>query len=178
MELLDISSPSVVQHHIRQLEKYGYLRRNPTNPKDYQILGDDPDRQITYLNLYGLARCGPDGSILDGAPIDRIPIATRILGFPSSEAFMVKASGDSMSPRILDKDLVIARRTSAWTSGDIVVCVNRGETLIKKIKSQGPNLILRSLNEKFDPFIAAEDFRVEGVVRSIISYPRTPRSGS
>jgi repressor LexA len=38
-ERLSISSPSVVHHHIQQLEKKGYLRRNPSNPKDYQING-------------------------------------------------------------------------------------------------------------------------------------------
>src|SRR3989338_771739 len=69
---LGISSPSVVYHHIQQLEKKGYLRRNPINPKDYQILADSPDKKITYLNLYGLATCGPDGSILNDDPIDRI----------------------------------------------------------------------------------------------------------
>src|SRR3990167_6497351 len=110
-EHLGISSPSVVYHHIQQLEKKGYLRRNPINPKDYQILADSPDKKITYLNLYGLATCGPKGSILDDDPVDRIPISSKILGFPSSEAFMVKANGDSMLPKINDGDLVIARKT-------------------------------------------------------------------
>ncbi|MFA6281640.1 MAG: HTH domain-containing protein, partial [Candidatus Omnitrophota bacterium] len=81
---LDISSTSIVHHHMEQLEKKGYLRRNPSNPKDYQILADSPEKTITYINLYGLAQCGPKGSILDGIPVDRIPIASKILGFPSS----------------------------------------------------------------------------------------------
>ena len=38
-ELVGASSPSVVHHHIGQLEKKGYLRRNPNNPQDYH---DDP----------------------------------------------------------------------------------------------------------------------------------------
>ena len=48
---LGISSKSVVHHHIRQLENKGYLRRNPSNPKDYQILSDSPEKTITYVNL-------------------------------------------------------------------------------------------------------------------------------
>ncbi|MFA5749743.1 MAG: ArsR family transcriptional regulator, partial [Candidatus Shapirobacteria bacterium] len=68
-EDLDLSSPSLVQHHIVQLEKLGYLKRNPTNPRDYQIVSDGPEKLITYLNLYGLAQCGPKGSLLDGDPI-------------------------------------------------------------------------------------------------------------
>ena len=64
-DILNISSTSVVAHHINQLEKKGYLKRNPNNPKDYQVLTDSPEKLITYLNLYGLANCGPKGSILD-----------------------------------------------------------------------------------------------------------------
>ena len=171
---LKVSSPSVVQHHIRQLEKNGYLRRNPGNPRDYQIVADNPEKSITYLNLYGLAQCGPNGSILDGNPIDRIPIASRLLGFASADAFRVKASGDSMSPRINDKDLVIAKRTTQCDNGSLVVCVNRGAAMIKKISQEGDRVILRSINDKYDPFVAEPDFRIEGVVRGIISYPRTP----
>jgi repressor LexA len=46
---LSISSPSVVHHHIQQLEKKGYLKRNPSNPQDYQILSESPEKKITYL---------------------------------------------------------------------------------------------------------------------------------
>ena len=72
---LGISSPSVVYHHIQQLEKRGYLKRNPHNPKDYQIL-TDPEKPIVYLNLYGMAQCGSKGSILDGSPERRVPISS------------------------------------------------------------------------------------------------------
>jgi len=169
-EILTISSPSVVHHHIQQLEKKGYLRRNPSNPQDYQILSDNPDSQFAYINLYGLAQCGPNGSILDGAPIDRIPISTKILGFRASEAFFVRAKGDSMINKIHDGDLVIARRQNIAADGDIVVCTNNGEALIKKVQKQKKGAILVSLNEKFSPFLAEEDFRIEGIVRGVYSY--------
>ncbi|OGI10920.1 MAG: repressor LexA [Candidatus Margulisbacteria bacterium GWF2_35_9] len=170
-EELGISSPSVVQHHIQQLEKKGYLRRNPNNPRDYQVLTDSPDKQVSYLNLYGLAQCGPSGSIIDGNPIDRVPISSRILGFSATEAFMVKAKGDSMSPRINEGDLVIARKTSIAENGEIVVCVNYQDALIKKIQKQGDNIILTSINQKYDPFIANKEyFKIEGVVKSVLSY--------
>ena len=85
MEELDVASTSVVHHHIVQLEKKGYLKRNPSNPRDYQLL-EDPEKPITYINQYGLAECGPNGSILDGNPIDRIPIASKLLKFPTESS--------------------------------------------------------------------------------------------
>lgn len=168
-EELKLSSPSLVFHHIQQLEKKGYLRRNPLNPRDYQILADEPEKKITYLNMYGLAHCGPKGSILEGNPIERVPIASKILGFSSEEAFMVKAKGNSMAPKINDKDLVIARKTNDAENGSIVVCVNDGEALIKKIQ-KGRQIILISLNPEYEPFVASKNFRIEGVVRGIYSY--------
>ena len=50
---LNVSSTSVVFHHIQQLERKGYLKRNPNNSKDYQIL-TDPEKPIVYINLYGI----------------------------------------------------------------------------------------------------------------------------
>lgn len=168
-ELLNISSTSIVAHHIKQLEIKGYLRRNPSNPKDYQVLASSPEKSITYLNLYGLAHCGPHGSILNGDPIDKIPLSTRLLGFTSQEAFMVKAKGDSMEPKINDGDLVIAKKSQEVKSGDIVVCVNDGEALIKKIQLDSLPILI-SLNSKYQPFVASDDFRIEGIVRGIYSY--------
>lgn len=170
-EHLELSSPSVVHHHVRQLEKKGYLKRNPNNPKDYQIL-TEPERPIVYLNLYGMARCGPNGSVLDGDPIDRIPIASRLIRFPSENAFLVEAKGDSMEPSIREGDLVIAEKASSADSNDTVVCVHRGMVLIKKIFQQGGQFILRSENEaKYPPIIAEEEeLKVEGVVKGKIQY--------
>jgi len=170
-EELDISSTSVVHHHIQQLERKGYLKRNPSNPRDYQIL-QDPENPIVYINQYGLAQCGSDGSILDGNPVDRIPIASRLIKFPATEAFIVVAKGDSMKPEINAGDIVIAQKqkTAQTKSGDIVVCVNNEKAIIKKIVKSKGDIILQSINVDHPPFAAAEDFRVEGVVRNIIKY--------
>lgn len=169
-EMVGVSSTSVVAHHMVQLEKKGYLKKNPYNSKDYQIL-KKPDKEIVYLNLYGLATCGPEGSILDGSPIDRVPISTKFLSFAASKAFMVKAKGDSMLPKISNGDFVIIEQVSKIENGQMVLCVNDEKILIKKIKQQNKKdkVILVSLNPEFEPFLAADDFRVEGVVRGVIS---------
>ncbi len=132
-----------------------------------------PEKKITYLNLYGLAHCGPNGSILDGNPVDRIAISTRLLTFPSSGAFMIKAKGDSMAPKINEGDLVIVKKNHNPESDSIVACVNGGEALIKKIRIEKDKnkkrYILISLNPKYPPFLAKDDFRIEGEVKGIIS---------
>lgn len=170
-ELLGVSSTSVVVHHLRQLEKRGYMRRNPYNPRDYQVITNGPERQFTYINLYGLARCGPHGSILDGSPVDRIAIPSRLFSFPASDAFLVQAKGNSMAPRINHGDLVIARRTDAVDSGAVVICVNDSEALIKKLHKERDRLILVSTNPEYPPFLASSsDFRIVGEVKAVMSH--------
>lgn len=172
-EILDVSSTSIVVHHLKQLEKNGYLKKDPYNPRNYQVVKGSPEKKITYLNLYGLAHCGPNGSILDGNPVDRIAISTRLLTFPSSEAFMIKAKGDSMAPKINEGDFVIVKRNHNPENGSIVACVNGDEALIKKIRIEKDKnrkrYILISLNSKYPPFLAKDDFRIEGEVKGIIS---------
>lgn len=168
--IVGATSTSVVTHHISQLEKKGYIKKNPYNPRDFQIL-KTPEKEIAYLNLYGLAACGPNGSVLDGDPIDRIAVSTRFIPFSSSQAFMVKAKGNSMLPKINSGDFVIAKKTNKAEDGEIVVCVNKGEALIKKIKIEkcGKEIILVSFNSEFQPFLAAQDLVIEGVVKGIIT---------
>lgn len=168
-EAIGASSTSVVAHHINQLEKKGHLKRNHSDPRDYVVVGFEPENPIAYINLFGLAQCGPKGSLLDGNPLDKIPLSSRLINFPISEAFIVKARGDSMTPRINDGDLVIARRSDQKINGSMVVCVNNGEALIKKIFVDSENILLVSLNNEYHPFSASRDFHIEGIVKGVIS---------
>ncbi|MCP6720513.1 MAG: peptidase S24 [Patescibacteria group bacterium] len=169
--LLEVSSTSVVYHHLIQLEKKGYLKRNPYNPQDFQIIADEPEKQVTFLNLYGQGACNPKGSILDDKPIDRIAISSRMISFPVDQAYILRAKGDSMAPKINDGDLVMVQKANSATSGDIVVCVNNSEVLIKKIIYEGKQVILESINNSYSPFLAnIEEFHIEGKARGVISY--------
>ena len=169
-EALSLSSTSVVFHHLQQLEKKGYIRRNPENPSDYQILGD-VDSTLLYLNLYGMAKCGPDGYILSGDPIDRIPVSRKMINFQYDKAFMVTASGDSMEPKISDGDLLIAMKADRCENGEIAVCVNNEKVLVKKVVKNEQDLSLYSFNDKYEPIRANPDaFHIEGIVKGVISY--------
>ncbi|MDR1997518.1 MAG: HTH domain-containing protein [Candidatus Margulisbacteria bacterium] len=170
-EALGLSSTSVVAHHIKQLEKKGLLKRDPANPRNYTVVGEDSGARITYLPLYGLAQCGPKGSLLDNNPIDKIAISSELVRFPVEEMYLIKARGDSMLPRISNGDIVFVRRADAADSGEVVVCVNEGEGLIKKYQRDKKQVVLSSLNsEKYAPFTAAADFRIEGIVKGALSY--------
>lgn len=164
---LDISSKSVIHHHIKQLEKKGYIIRNATNPRYYQI--KNPEEKIVYLPLYGMAKCGPSGTILDGTPDRIVPVDPSMVQFPIKKGFMVEAKGSSMEDMIHPKDWLIVEQNNHPKQNDIVVCVNSEETMVKRFHYDGSSIMLISDNKKFLPIIADPySFRVEGIVRSII----------
>ena len=167
-ERLNVSSKSVVFHHIKQLEKKGYLKRNPANPRDYIVL-KDPERNVIYLNMYGMAKCGPEGTILDGTPTRIVPVDPSMIYFPACKGFMVEAKGDSMENLISPKDWLIVEQSNQAKNKDVVVCVNDGEVMVKRFTQDGENVILQSENPHYNPIVADKtSFHVEGIVRSII----------
>lgn len=167
-ERLSVSSKSVVFHHIKQLEKKGYLKRNPANPRDYIVL-KDPERNVIYLNMYGMAKCGPEGTILDGTPTRIVPVDPSMIYFPACKGFMVEAKGDSMENLISPKDWLIVEQSRQPKNKDVVVCVNNGEVMVKRFTRDGENVILQSENPHYNPIVADKtSFHVEGIVRSII----------
>ncbi len=167
-EQLDVSAKSVVFHHIKQLEKKGFLKRNPANPRDYTIL-KDPEKNVIYLKMYGMAKCGPEGTILDGTPTRIVPVDPSMIYFPACKGFMVEAKGDSMENLISPKDWLIVEQNHQPKNKDVVVCVNNGEVLVKRFTQDGKNVILQSENPHYTPIVADKtSFHVEGIVRSII----------
>lgn len=165
---LNASSKSVVFHHIKQLEKKGYLKRNPANPRDYIIL-KDPERNVIYLKMYGMAKCGPEGTLLDGTPTRIVPVDPSMIYFPACKGFMVEAKGNSMETLISPHDWLIVEQSKQANNKDVVVCVNNGEVMVKRFNQDGESVILQSENPHYTPIIADRtSFHIEGIVRSII----------
>lgn len=175
--LIGVSSPSVVLHHVQQLEKKGYIKRNPNNPQDYQILDIQEKENYVNLPVFTTAQCGIKGLLSRTEPIDRIPVPVKWIDFPSSKAFLVQARGKSMEPKIKPGDYVVGKATEAkWAyqefNGKIIVGVHEGDPVIKKLyyDDKKNEVVLQSLNPDYPPFIASKDFWIEGEVRGIFSY--------
>jgi repressor LexA len=170
-EEIGVNSPNTVLHHIKQLEKKGYLRRDPVNPANYIIL-KDPIKDITYINLYETpAQCGSNGLLAEENVIDRIPLSTKTFGV-SDRVFLVKARGDSMEPFIFENDLVLVLKQPDVESGEVGVVIHNNEPKIKKIIKVGRKYVLESLNPKYSPEVinTEDDFYIVGKVKSVIHF--------
>lgn len=164
-EDLDVGSLNTVVHHLKQLEKKGYIRRNGENGTLEALPA--PVRDIVYLNLYGTVGCSPTGFFNDDNIIDRIPFPAKKIRV-SPDSFLVEARGDSMEPLIHNKDLVLVDKVPV-NNGDTVVVVHGDQAKLKKLYKEKKHVILQSLNTKYEPVIAEpEDIRPVGVVRGVI----------
>ena len=70
----------------------------------------------------------------------------------SGDFFALQINGDSMEPKISDKDVVIVRKQDDCESGDIaVVLVNGEDATVKRIKKRPEGIILAPTNPQYEP---------------------------
>jgi len=155
-EELGVKSKELVQYHLNRLVARGYLKPNLQSPSGY-IPYTIPKIPLVYLNLYGRAKCGPNGNILSGKPEDRLPIAARLVKGNPEEAFLVFADGDSMAPDIQDMDMVICSMRQTAENGDIVIGALNGEAFIKRFRRiNSDQILLESLNPAYEPMVVTK----------------------
>lgn len=108
---------------------------------DY-LLGVDPPQSVkgVRIPIYGSVPAGiPLEAIENIEGYEEITPALSSKG----EYFALKIKGESMSPYILDKDIVIVRKQEAVESGDIaIVMVNGSEATCKMVKISDDGITL------------------------------------
>ena len=166
-KVLNVSSLNTVVHHLKQLEKKGYIRRNG----DYGAIEvlPAPVRDIIYLNLYAMVGCSPSGFFNDDNVKERVPFPAKKMRV-NRDSFLVEARGDSMEPLVHDQDLVLVDRTDAVSDHDTaVVVLNEGGAVLKKYYHEDGKVVLQSLNSKYKPIFTNEvDVRVVGIARGVV----------
>lgn len=76
----------------------------------------------------------------------------------AGEFFALRVKGDSMEPKFTEGDVVIVRKQSTASDGDIVIAlVNGDDATIKKIKIRPEGIILTPLNSQYEPMFYNND---------------------
>jgi len=162
---LGTKSINTVVHHLKQLEKKGYIRKYGEYSK-IEVL-PAPVRDIMYLNLYGLVKCGPDGFFNEDNVIDRIPFPAKRLRV-NADSFLVEAHGNSMAPMIHDRDLVLIDKMPVDNGDTAVVVYNEG-AILKRIFKENNHIVLQSLNPAYEPIVAKpSEVNLVGIVRGVV----------
>ncbi len=166
---LDLSSPSTVHAHLANLERLGYLKRDPSKPRALDLVQSlRPPRPLPLI-----------GRVAAGQPIvaeDNIEDYVDVPAFLRRDDgdFVVRVRGDSMvGAGINDGDYLVVHPQQEVTRAEIaVVRIDGEEATAKHFTQDGPTVRLESENENYEP-IVVDAGRVElvgkvvGVLRQL-----------
>ena len=153
-EKVQLKSTSSVHSHLEQLEKNGYIHRDPTKPRAIEIVDDTFNlsrRELVNVPLIGTVAAG--APILADENVENyFPIPAELL--PNSETFMLKVRGNSMiDVGIYDGDRVIVEQTSVAENGEIVVALIDDSATVKRFFKENGHYRLQPENATMDPII-------------------------
>jgi repressor LexA len=164
-EAVGLASPSTVHAHLANLERAGYLRRDPTKPRALEVLAGDRSAGAGRARVAGgkAPRVLPlVGEIAAGGPLLAEENIEEYLTVPEpltrgGEEFLLRVKGDSMvDAGILSGDYVVVRKQSSAQNGDIVVALAgedeaAEEATVKRFFRDNGKVRLQPENEALAP---------------------------
>ncbi|MGW0433193.1 transcriptional repressor LexA [Micromonospora sp. NPDC003197] len=174
-EAVGLVSPSSVAYQLKELERKGFLRRDPNRPRAVDVrppsdlLDDENSRsqrpKPAYVPMLGRIAAG--GPILaEQAVEDIFPLPRELVG--EGEVFMLQVKGDSMlDAAICDGDWVVVRQQPTADVGDIVAAMLDGEATVKTYRRRDGHVWLMPQNSAFDP-IPGDDATIMGRVVAVL----------
>ena len=152
-------------------EKAGYIDLvNDERRNKYKI--DELGNPVKEVPLLGTVKAGYDYLAQENW-IGTIDVDASLVK-DGSEYFALKVHGDSMSPVLVENDIVIVKKQDDFETGDIVVAIINGdEATIKKGKKTDNSILLQPLNNNYEPLIFTNDemktipVKIIGVVKQL-----------
>ena len=165
-EAVGLASPSTVHAHLANLERAGYLRRDPTKPRALELTRREraaAGATATTLPDVGEVRVLPlVGEIAAGGPLLAEENIEDHLAVPDTvsrggEEFLLRVKGDSMiEAGILEGDYVVVQRQQTARNGDIVVALAgedeaADEATVKRFFRESGRVRLQPENSALEP---------------------------
>jgi len=182
-EAVGLASPSTVHAHLANLERAGYLRRDPTKPRALELVGRERAPAAEEVGEAGRVRVLPlVGQIAAGAPLLAEENVEQHIAVPEplssgvGEEFLLRVRGDSMiEAGILEDDYVVVRRQQTAANGDIVVALvgedeTADEATVKRFFREDGRVRLQPENSALEPLYPAHVQllgKVTGVFRRV-----------
>lgn len=191
-----LQSTSSVAYQLRELERKGFLRRDPNKPRavDVRTIPEDdgtrpgpkptkkpgpkPKKKATITQQVpeDAARSAfipIVGSIAAGAPIlaeenveTYFPLPEEVVG--DGELFMLQVVGDSMKDAgILSGDWVVIRSQPVVEQGQFAAALIEGEATVKEFHKDATGVWLLPHNDAYSP-IPGDDAEIMGKVVSVL----------
>jgi repressor LexA len=165
---LDLSSPSTVHVHLANLERLGFIKRDPTKPRALDLVKElRPSPPLPLV-----------GRVAAGEPLlaeENIEELVDVPGFlrKSDDDFVLHVRGDSMADAgIFNGDYIVVHDQDTAENGEIVVALVGTEATTKRFYREGKMIRLQPENDLYEPIVISADEiqivgRVVGVLRRL-----------
>ena len=147
-----LKSTSSVHGHLKQLEKEGLIKRDPTKPRALEIVDSVIKKEMINVPIIGKVTAGLP--ILANENIeDSFPLPLDYVKH-NNDLFMLKVSGSSMiKAGILDGDLAIIEKTQTASNGDKIVALIENEATLKTFYRENDHIRLQPENDEMETII-------------------------
>lgn len=154
-DAVGLVSPSSVAYQLKELERKGFLRRDPARPRAVDVRGpsdeDEGAARPTPAYVPLLGRIAAGGPILAEEQVeDVLPLPRELVG--QGTLFSLHVKGDSMiEAAICDGDFVVVRQQPTAENGDIVAAMIDGEATVKVYRVRNGHVQLVPRNTAYQP---------------------------
>ena len=168
---VNLKSTSSVFTHLGNLEKKGYIKRDPTKPRAITICDDSFNMirtEIVSIPVVGQVAAGTP--ILAEENIDSyIPIPASMCP-KGSDAFILNVKGDSMiNAGIYNGDQIFVEVCNTAKNGDQVVALIDDSATVKTFYKENNHIRLQPENDTMDPIIVY-DCKILGKVFGVMRF--------
>ena len=168
---VNLKSTSSVFTHLGNLEKKGYIKRDPTKPRAITICDDSFNMirtEIVSIPVVGQVAAG--APILAEENIDSyIPIPASMCP-KGSDAFILNVKGDSMiNAGIYNGDQIFVEVCNTAKNGDQFVALIDDSATVKTFYKENGHIRLQPENDSMDPIIV-DDCKILGKVFGVMRF--------
>ena len=168
---VNLKSTSSVFTHLGNLEKKGYIKRDPTKPRAITICDDSFNMirtEIVSIPVVGQVAAG--APILAEENIDSyIPIPASMCP-KGSDAFILNVKGDSMiNAGIYNGDQIFVEVCNTAKNGDQIVALIDDSATVKTFYKENGHIRLQPENDSMDPIIV-DDCKILGKVFGVMRF--------
>ena len=169
-EAVHLKSTSSVHSHLETLENNGYIRRDPSKPRAFEIIDDNFNltrRELVNVPIVGTVTAGEPILAIENIQ-GYFPIMPEFVN--NKQTFMLKVKGESMiNVGIFDGDNVLVEKQSTARNGEMVVALVEDSATVKTFYKEDGYIRLQPENDTMDPIIVP-DCQILGKVIGIFRF--------
>jgi repressor LexA len=171
----NISTPSVVQHHLNKLEESGYIHRDPTVFRSIQLI-DQKVGAVFQVPLLGTIAAGkpipvPTADTWTSVPEETLQLTDEVTR-GKKEIYALRVKGFSMIDALIgDGDIVLIQHMNKVEEGEMAAVWLKveQEVTLKKVYYEDDRIRLQPANQEMAPmYYPRDDVEIQGKVIGVL----------